>query len=57
MLRSWTEIDVKKLAGSKINSPENAILMTYDQHKEFGRFRWYLDKDAVSCLFQFILPE
>ena len=55
MLRSWTGIDVTKLAGSKINSPENAILMTSDEHKSFGRFRWYLDKEAVS--FQFILPD
>jgi len=51
MLRSWTGIDVAKAAGSKINAPENAILMTSGEHKGFGRFLWYLDKDAVSCLF------
>ena len=38
MLRSWTEIDVTKLAGSNINSPENAILMTSNEDKQFGRF-------------------
>ena len=51
MLRSWTGIDLDKLVGSKINTPENAILMCREQHLSFGRFKWYLDKDAVCCLF------
>ncbi|KAL9708594.1 hypothetical protein Ac2012v2_008139 [Leucoagaricus gongylophorus] len=46
MLRSWTGIDLGKLVGSKINTPENTILMCRDQHLDFGRYRWYLDKDA-----------
>ena len=50
MLRSWTGIDLDKLVGSKINTPENAILMCCEQHLDFGRFEWYLDKDAVCCL-------
>jgi len=50
MLQSWTGIDLDKLVGSKINSPENAILMCRDQHLDFGHYKWYLDKDAVCCL-------
>ena len=50
ILRSWTGIDLDKLVGSKINTPENAILMCRDQHLDFGRYKWYLDKDAVCCL-------
>ena len=50
MLRSWTGIDLDKLVRSKINTPENAILMCREQHLGFGRFKWYLDKDAVCCL-------
>ncbi|KAL9709395.1 hypothetical protein Ac2012v2_007131 [Leucoagaricus gongylophorus] len=46
MLRSWTGIDLGKLVGSKINTPENTILMCYDQHLDFGRYRWYLDKNT-----------
>ncbi|KAL9710801.1 hypothetical protein Ac2012v2_006338 [Leucoagaricus gongylophorus] len=46
MLRSWTGIDLDKLVRSKINTPENAILMCCEQHLDFGRFEWYLDKDA-----------
>ncbi|KAL9710821.1 hypothetical protein Ac2012v2_006359 [Leucoagaricus gongylophorus] len=46
MLRSWTGIDLDKLVRSKINTPENAILMCREQHLGFGRFKWYLDKDA-----------
>jgi hypothetical protein len=51
MLRSWTGIDFMKPVGSNINSPENAIYMTSDEHDLFGRFEFYLDKEAVSSLF------
>ena len=50
MLRSWTGIDLGKLVGSKINTPENTILMCHDQHLDFGRYRWYLDKNVVCSL-------
>lgn len=47
MLRSWTGgIDLDKLAGSNMNDPEDVILIS-----NFGHFWWYLNKDAVSCLF------
>ena len=47
MLRSWTRIDFETLIGSKINSPTNAIYMSKQEHFLFGRFDFYLDKDAV----------
>jgi len=50
MLRSWTGIDLDKHVRSKINTPENAILMCHEQHLGFGCFKWYHDKDAVYCL-------
>jgi hypothetical protein len=49
MLRSWTQIDFKTLVGSNINSPTNAIYMTYGEHFSFVHFDFYLDKEAVSC--------
>ena len=58
MLRSWTGIDLGKLVGSKINTPENTILMCYDQHLDFGRYRWYLDKNTVCSLLDLLyLPK
>jgi hypothetical protein len=48
MLRSWTRIDFMALVGSNINSPTNAIYMTIMEHLAFGKFKFYLDKDAVS---------
>ncbi|KAF8873784.1 hypothetical protein BD779DRAFT_1451444, partial [Infundibulicybe gibba] len=48
MLMSWTNIDIKKLAGTGINSPENAIFMTADEYFSFGQFQLYFDKEAVS---------
>ena len=48
MLRSWTRLDFETLIGSKINSPANAMYMTKQEHVFFGRFKFYLDKDAVS---------
>ncbi|KAF9531568.1 hypothetical protein CPB83DRAFT_833263 [Crepidotus variabilis] len=45
MFQAWTSIDVKKLAGSKINLPENAIYMTMEEHFDFGAFTFYFDKD------------
>ncbi|CAK5276762.1 unnamed protein product [Mycena citricolor] len=44
MLQSWTNLDFKKLFGSKINSPMNAIFMTAEEHHSFARFRFYLEK-------------
>ncbi|KAH9171033.1 hypothetical protein EDB89DRAFT_1973712 [Lactarius sanguifluus] len=46
MLQSWTRIDFKTLVGSNINSPMNAIYMTSIEHDMFGRFEFYLDKEA-----------
>ena len=48
MLQSWTQIDIKEVVESNINSPTNALYMTNDEHRAFGHFRFYLDKDAVS---------
>jgi hypothetical protein len=50
MLQSWTNVDFRKLVGSKINSPANAIFMTAEEHHSFGRFRFYLDKQMVSSV-------
>ncbi|KAL9708936.1 hypothetical protein Ac2012v2_007752 [Leucoagaricus gongylophorus] len=46
MLQSWTGIDLGKLVESRLNTPENAILMCRTQHLDFGRYEWYLDKNA-----------
>ncbi|KAH8995218.1 hypothetical protein EDB86DRAFT_2922821 [Lactarius hatsudake] len=46
MLQSWTQINFKTLIGSNINSPTNAIYMTKVEHTNFGRFDFYLDKEA-----------
>ncbi|KAH8997209.1 hypothetical protein EDB86DRAFT_937136 [Lactarius hatsudake] len=46
MLQSWTRIDSKTLVGSNINSPTNAIYMTVTEHSMFGRFEFYLEKEA-----------
>ncbi|CAK5279108.1 unnamed protein product [Mycena citricolor] len=46
MLQSWTNLDLRKILGSKINSPANAIFMTAEEHHSFGRFRFYLDKQT-----------
>jgi hypothetical protein len=43
MLQSWTQINFRN-----INSPTNAIYMTKTEHAAFGRFEFYLDKEAVS---------
>ncbi|KAH9046948.1 hypothetical protein EDB83DRAFT_2403959 [Lactarius deliciosus] len=43
MLQSWTRIN---FVGSNINSPTNAIYMTVTEHTRFGRFQFYLDKEA-----------
>ncbi|KAJ7799921.1 hypothetical protein B0H14DRAFT_2901689 [Mycena olivaceomarginata] len=50
MLQSWTNVDFRKLVGSKINSPANTIFMTAEEHYSFGRFRFYLDKQMVSSV-------
>ncbi|KAJ7049609.1 hypothetical protein C8F01DRAFT_1182500 [Mycena amicta] len=46
MLGSWTKIDLDALVGSNINSPENGIFMTRDDHDYFRAFKFYLDKSA-----------
>ncbi|KIM47112.1 hypothetical protein M413DRAFT_422839 [Hebeloma cylindrosporum] len=46
MLQSWTQIDLQSLAGTKINSPANAILLSSLEHEAFRKFNIYLDKDA-----------
>ena len=48
MLQSWTRIDFRTLTESDINSPTNAIYMAKAEHVAFGRFKFYLDKEAVS---------
>jgi len=48
MLRSWTQIDIQKLTGDKINSPANAIYMSEDDHQAFCNLEFYFDKDTVS---------
>jgi hypothetical protein len=48
MLGSWTQIDFETLVGPNINSPKNAIYMTKTKYVAFGRFKFYLDKEAVS---------
>ncbi len=50
MFRSWTQVDLRTLVGSTIDSPTNAIYMTMMEHATFGRFDFYLDKEAVSRL-------
>jgi len=47
ILRAWTGIDIRE-SGSKIESPDNVIYMTIDEHLSFGEFEFYLDKDAVQ---------
>ncbi|KAJ7212483.1 hypothetical protein GGX14DRAFT_361474, partial [Mycena pura] len=42
--------DLRKLVGSNINSPANAIFTTADEHYSFGRFCFYLDKQAVCSV-------
>ncbi|KAN0133391.1 hypothetical protein V8E53_008831 [Lactarius tabidus] len=46
MLRSWTRIDFMPLVRSDINLPANAIYMTSTEHRTFGQFKLYLDKEA-----------
>ncbi|KAH9033503.1 hypothetical protein EDB85DRAFT_1951172 [Lactarius pseudohatsudake] len=55
MLQSWTRIDFKTLVGPNINSPTNAIYMTSIEHEMFGRFEFYLDKEAVGCFRGFLV--
>jgi hypothetical protein len=48
MLQSWTQIDFRMLLRSDINSPANTIYMTRQEHRTFGNFDFYFDKEAVS---------
>jgi hypothetical protein len=48
MLECWTQIDFRKLVGTKISSPTNAIYMSKEEHSNFGEFVFYLDKEVVS---------
>ncbi|KAK7047909.1 hypothetical protein VNI00_006237 [Paramarasmius palmivorus] len=45
MLKNWSSIDLDTL-GPNINTSENAICMNMHEHTAFGRFDFYLDKDA-----------
>jgi hypothetical protein len=57
MLRSWTRIDFMTLLGPNINLPRNAIYLTTVEHRTFGQFKLYLDKEAVSRFRVFIIPS
>ncbi|KAL0952337.1 hypothetical protein HGRIS_006617 [Hohenbuehelia grisea] len=46
MLQAWTQLDIRNLSGSQINSPSNAIFMTTTEQDNFGKFQFYLDKDV-----------
>ncbi|KAF5347939.1 hypothetical protein D9756_010125 [Leucocoprinus leucothites] len=46
MFRDWTTLDIRALAGEKINSPANVIYMTYDECLRFCRFEFYLEPDT-----------
>jgi hypothetical protein len=56
MLHCWAQFDIEKLAGTNINDPINAIYMTSNDHDSFGRFHFYLDKDAVGRLLDDPVP-
>jgi hypothetical protein len=59
MLQAWTQIDLHSLVGSRINSPENGIFLGLNEHRDFGNFAFYFDKDVVShsCIESSILAE
>jgi hypothetical protein len=57
MLRPWARIDFMSLMGSNINSPTNTIYMSWNEHRLFGRFDFYLDKEAVTSLFVLLIPS
>lgn len=48
MLQSWTRMDIGAHTGPDIDSLKNAIYMTTDEHTQFRRFGFYLDKQAVG---------
>jgi hypothetical protein len=49
MFQSWTQIDIRTVLTSDINSPGNTIYMTREEQESFGNFDFYFDKEAVSC--------
>jgi hypothetical protein len=55
MLQSWTQISLDTFVEANINSPANAIYMTMQEHFVFRNFLFYLDKDVVSPLCDFLL--
>jgi len=56
MFQCWTQIDVNNFTETNFDSPEDAIQMTIDECISFARFRFYLDKDAVSRFRDSLLP-
>ena len=50
MLESWTQIDFRKLVGSTISTPSNAIYMNESEHFKFRTFELYPDRGSHSLL-------
>ena len=50
MLQSWTQIDIKELVGSNINSRASALYMTGGDHRAFGQFRFYFYDDLLLLM-------
>jgi hypothetical protein len=46
MFQSWTQIDIRTVLTSDINSPGNTIYMTREEQESFGNFDFYFDKEA-----------
>ncbi|TFK41561.1 hypothetical protein BDQ12DRAFT_720407 [Crucibulum laeve] len=44
MLKAWTMIDIKNIAGSEINTAANCIYMTINEHITFGKLELYLEE-------------
>ncbi|KAJ6511282.1 hypothetical protein C8R47DRAFT_1094439 [Mycena vitilis] len=57
MLKQWTRIDIKALAGSDINTPKNCINMTMQDHRAFGRFEFYLSRSGPDSYTAHMLDE
>jgi hypothetical protein len=54
MLKMWTELDIEKLRGEKINvTPANAIFMTAAEHVDFGRFNFILEEVGPLFVYGF----
>ncbi|KAJ7091544.1 hypothetical protein B0H15DRAFT_241626 [Mycena belliarum] len=48
MFQLWTNLDLRKLCGSDLNSPMNVISMSGDEHYSFGRFHFYLEEQMSA---------